>query len=57
MFHDVPLCRLSSDGFAPDRADHDGSQEAWDRHFAVNTKGAFFTVQRLAPLLNDGGGH
>jgi NAD(P)-dependent dehydrogenase (short-subunit alcohol dehydrogenase family) len=31
------------------------TEEAWDRHFAVNTKGAFFTVQRLAPLLNDGG--
>lgn len=31
------------------------TEQAWDRHFAVNTKGAFFTVQRLAPLLNDGG--
>ncbi|MEJ3749093.1 SDR family oxidoreductase [Actinomycetes bacterium KLBMP 9797] len=31
------------------------TEEVWDRHFAVNTKGAFFTVQRLAPLLNDGG--
>ncbi|AIG78531.1 Hypothetical protein AJAP_28465 [Amycolatopsis japonica] len=31
------------------------TEEAWDRHFAVNTKGAFFTVQRLAPLLDDGG--
>ncbi|MGW5647807.1 SDR family oxidoreductase [Saccharopolyspora sp. NPDC003752] len=31
------------------------TEEAWDRHFAVNTKGAFFTVQRLAPLLNEGG--
>ncbi|TDC71745.1 SDR family oxidoreductase [Micromonospora sp. KC606] len=31
------------------------TEEAWDRHFAVNTKGAFFTVQRLAPLINDGG--
>ena len=31
------------------------TEEAWDRHFAVNTKGAFFTVQRLAPLLTDGG--
>jgi NAD(P)-dependent dehydrogenase (short-subunit alcohol dehydrogenase family) len=33
----------------------DVTEEAWDRHFAVNTKGSFFTVQRLAPLLNDGG--
>lgn len=31
------------------------TEEAWDRHFAVNTKGSFFTVQRLAPLLTDGG--
>jgi NAD(P)-dependent dehydrogenase (short-subunit alcohol dehydrogenase family) len=31
------------------------TEEAWDRHFAVNAKGAFFTVQRLAPLINDGG--
>jgi NAD(P)-dependent dehydrogenase (short-subunit alcohol dehydrogenase family) len=26
-----------------------------DRIFDVNTKGAFFTVQRLAPLIRDGG--
>ncbi|NYI04839.1 SDR family oxidoreductase [Allostreptomyces psammosilenae] len=31
------------------------TEESWDRHFAVNAKGAFFTVQHLAPLLNDGG--
>ncbi|MGW0252708.1 SDR family oxidoreductase [Nocardia goodfellowii] len=31
------------------------TEEAWDRHFAINTKGAFFTVQALAPLLADGG--
>lgn len=31
------------------------TEEAWDRAFAVNTKGAFFTVQSLSPLLNDGG--
>ncbi|MDA3646094.1 SDR family oxidoreductase [Saccharopolyspora indica] len=31
------------------------TEEEWDRHFAVNTKGSFFTVQRLAPLLNEGG--
>ncbi|GAB3464967.1 SDR family oxidoreductase [Actinophytocola sediminis] len=33
----------------------DVTEQAWDRLFAVNTKGAFFTVQRLAPLLADGG--
>jgi NAD(P)-dependent dehydrogenase (short-subunit alcohol dehydrogenase family) len=27
----------------------------FDRQFTVNTKGAFFTVQRLVPLLRDGG--
>jgi NAD(P)-dependent dehydrogenase (short-subunit alcohol dehydrogenase family) len=31
------------------------TEESWDRHFAVNTKGAFFTVQSLSPLLSDGG--
>jgi NAD(P)-dependent dehydrogenase (short-subunit alcohol dehydrogenase family) len=31
------------------------TEESWDRHFAVNAKGAFFTVQSLSPLINDGG--
>jgi NAD(P)-dependent dehydrogenase (short-subunit alcohol dehydrogenase family) len=31
------------------------SEASYDRQFAVNTKGAFFTVQRLAPLIEDGG--
>jgi NAD(P)-dependent dehydrogenase (short-subunit alcohol dehydrogenase family) len=31
------------------------TEQSWDRHFAVNTKGAFFTVQSLAPLIEDGG--
>ncbi|MEE1929756.1 SDR family oxidoreductase [Streptomyces sp. TRM 70351] len=31
------------------------TEEVYDQQFAVNTKGAFFTVQRLAPLLNEGG--
>ncbi|EIV92726.1 SDR family oxidoreductase [Frankia sp. QA3] len=29
--------------------------ESYDRTFDVNARGAFFTVQRLAPLLRDGG--
>lgn len=33
----------------------DVTEESWDRHFAVNAKGAFFTVKRLAPLINDDG--
>ncbi|CCE96630.1 putative dehydrogenasereductase, short-chain dehydrogenase/reductase protein [Sinorhizobium fredii HH103] len=31
------------------------SEASYDRQFAVNTKGAFFTVQRLAPLIRAGG--
>ncbi|WP_067825264.1 SDR family oxidoreductase [Actinomadura kijaniata] len=31
------------------------TEESYDRSFAVNAKGSFFTVQRLAPLLADGG--
>ncbi|MFE9659103.1 SDR family oxidoreductase [Streptomyces sp. NPDC005955] len=31
------------------------TEASWDRHFAVNTKGAFFTVQALAPLIEEGG--
>ncbi|MFI7291471.1 SDR family NAD(P)-dependent oxidoreductase [Streptomyces anulatus] len=31
------------------------TEESWDRIFDVNAKGAFFTVQRLAPLMAEGG--
>ena len=31
------------------------TEASYDRQFAVNTKGAFFTVQRLAPLIREGG--
>ena len=31
------------------------SQASFDETFGVNTRGAFFTVQRLAPLVRDGG--
>lgn len=31
------------------------TEESYDRTFNVNTKGAFFTAQRLAPLIKDGG--
>ena len=31
------------------------TEAAYDRIFDVNTKGAFFTVQRLAPLVREGG--
>ncbi|WP_306371362.1 SDR family oxidoreductase [Nocardiopsis sp. CC223A] len=31
------------------------TEEAYDRMFSINAKGPFFTVQRLLPLLADGG--
>ena len=31
------------------------TEESYDRAFAINTKGAFFTVQGVAPLVADGG--
>lgn len=31
------------------------TEESYDRQFAVNTKGAFFTVQRLSSAIRDGG--
>jgi NAD(P)-dependent dehydrogenase (short-subunit alcohol dehydrogenase family) len=31
------------------------TEESWDRIFDVNTKGSFFTVQRLSPLIVEGG--
>ncbi|GAA3942834.1 SDR family oxidoreductase [Streptomyces gulbargensis] len=31
------------------------TEEAFDKSFDINTKGAFFTTQALAPLVNDGG--
>ncbi|WP_169083992.1 SDR family oxidoreductase [Paenibacillus sp. PL91] len=34
---------------------HEVTEESYDKTFMVNTKGAFFTVQRLAPLIRDGG--
>ncbi|WP_205514043.1 SDR family oxidoreductase [Longitalea arenae] len=31
------------------------TEESWDRHFNINTKGSYFTVQQLEPLINDYG--
>lgn len=31
------------------------SEESFDRQFAVNARGAFFAMQRLAPIIRDGG--
>ena len=29
------------------------SEEAYDRHFSINTKGVFFGVQAIAPIMNE----
>jgi NAD(P)-dependent dehydrogenase (short-subunit alcohol dehydrogenase family) len=42
-------------GHAQINAFGDVTEAEYDRTFAVNTKGAFFTMQRLAPLIRDGG--
>ncbi|MFE3446479.1 SDR family NAD(P)-dependent oxidoreductase [Nocardia sp. NPDC059180] len=42
-------------GIAEFKTLDEATVEHWDRVFDVNAKGAFFTVQRLAPLINDGG--
>jgi NAD(P)-dependent dehydrogenase (short-subunit alcohol dehydrogenase family) len=34
----------------------DTTEDSYDELFAINTKGPYFTVQRLAPLLADGAG-
>jgi len=31
------------------------TEESYDRQFDINTKGAFFTIQKLLPLMNEGG--
>lgn len=31
------------------------TEESFDRQFAVNTRGAYFAMQRLAPLIREGG--
>jgi len=36
-------------------ASADVTPEDYDRHFAINTRGVFFGVQAIAPLIRDGG--
>ncbi|MFC0627934.1 SDR family oxidoreductase [Kribbella deserti] len=47
LFVNVGICVLEPFGQV--------TEDAYDRSFAVNTKGAFFTTQRLAPLVRNGG--
>lgn len=42
-------------GYSKLEAVGDVTEESYDRTFGINTKGAFFTVQRLLPLIRDGG--
>jgi NAD(P)-dependent dehydrogenase (short-subunit alcohol dehydrogenase family) len=42
-------------GIAPLQSTLDAAEADYDRLFQVNVKAPFFTVQRLAPLLADGG--
>ncbi|MFN4296159.1 MAG: SDR family oxidoreductase [Brevundimonas sp.] len=34
---------------------HEVTEAGFDRQFAINTRGAFFTLQALAPMVRDGG--
>lgn len=43
-------------GIAPATPFASTTEEAYDTVFDINVKGAFFTVQKLAPLLSDGAG-
>lgn len=43
-------------GIAPLTPLESTTEEAYDELFAINVKGAFFTVQKLAPLLSPGAG-
>jgi NAD(P)-dependent dehydrogenase (short-subunit alcohol dehydrogenase family) len=53
-FHDIDLLFVNV-GFST-LTPFDATSEAdYDRTFDVNTKGAFFTAQRLAPLIREGG--
>jgi NAD(P)-dependent dehydrogenase (short-subunit alcohol dehydrogenase family) len=47
VFVNVGYVRFGSLGYV--------TEETYDRMFDTNTKGAFFTAQRLAPLVRDGG--
>nr|WP_221381598.1 SDR family oxidoreductase [Actinoplanes polyasparticus] len=50
---DALLVSSGINGFAPFEAT---GEELFDQLLAINAKGPYFTVQRLAPLLNEGSG-
>lgn len=53
-FGQVDLLHVNA-GFAQLEPFDAVTEAVYDRTFAVNTKGAFFAVQALAPLVRDGG--
>lgn len=53
-FGQVDLLHLNA-GYAQLEPYDAVTEERYDRTFAVNTRGLFFAVQRLAPLVRDGG--
>lgn len=52
--HDIDLLFVNV-GYSTLTPFSEATQQDYDRTFDVNTKGAFFTVQQLAPLIKDGG--
>jgi NAD(P)-dependent dehydrogenase (short-subunit alcohol dehydrogenase family) len=53
-FGQIDLLHVNA-GFARLEPFYEVTEASYDRTFDVNTKGAFFAVQRLAPLIRDGG--
>ncbi|MFH9067628.1 SDR family NAD(P)-dependent oxidoreductase [Streptomyces coeruleorubidus] len=48
-------CLFVNQGIAEFQTLQEVTEQSWDRIFDVSAKGAFFTVQRLAPLMSEGG--
>ena len=53
-FQDIDLLFINV-GYATLREHQEVTPDDYDRTFDVNTKGAFFTAQQLAPLVKEGG--
>ncbi|MEP7453594.1 SDR family oxidoreductase [Phyllobacterium sp. SB3] len=46
---------MANAGYINIKKSHAVTLEDYDRHFAINTRGVFFGVQAITPLLSDGG--
>jgi NAD(P)-dependent dehydrogenase (short-subunit alcohol dehydrogenase family) len=54
--HHTPLdVLIANAGISRSALLHEVTPEAFDEEVAINLRGTFFTVQRLAPLMADGG--